>query len=59
MRPGCWVEPARCAPAARRLKDADLRKQLGEAGRKRVAEHFGVDRLVDGTLEAYRKFSSS
>jgi glycosyltransferase involved in cell wall biosynthesis len=39
------------------LTYADLRKQLGEAGRARVAEHFGVDRLVDGTLDVYRKFS--
>jgi glycosyltransferase involved in cell wall biosynthesis len=41
----------------RLLKDADLRKQFGEAGRARVAEHFGVDRLVEGTLDAYRKIA--
>lgn len=35
------------------LKDRDLRKQYGEAGRERVAEHFGVDRLVEGTLAVY------
>jgi glycosyltransferase involved in cell wall biosynthesis len=35
------------------LKDAALRRQFGDAGCKRVAEHFGVDRLVDGTLAAY------
>jgi hypothetical protein len=40
------------------LKDAALRKQLGEAGRARVTEHFGVDRLVDGTLEAYSRIAS-
>jgi len=58
---GLLVEPADAkalaAAIARLLKDADLRKQFGEAGRARVAEHFGVDRLVEGTLEAYRKFS--
>ena len=58
---GLLVEPADAkalaAAIARLLKDADLRKQFGQAGRARVAEHFGVDRLVEGTLEAYRKFS--
>ena len=57
---GLLVEPAdaRALAAAivRMLKDAELRKQFGEAGRARVAERFGVDRLVDGTLEIYRKF---
>ncbi len=41
----------------RLLKDAGLRKQFGDAGRARVSEHFGVDRLVEGTLEAYRKIA--
>jgi glycosyltransferase involved in cell wall biosynthesis len=40
------------------LKSADRRRSYGDAGRQRVAEHFGVDRLVDGTLECYRRFSS-
>jgi glycosyltransferase involved in cell wall biosynthesis len=38
------------------LKDADRRRSYGEAGRRRVTEHFGVDRLVDGTLQCYRRF---
>jgi glycosyltransferase involved in cell wall biosynthesis len=42
----------------RLLKDAELRKQFGEAGRARVTEHFGVDRLVEGTLDVYRRISS-
>jgi L-malate glycosyltransferase len=58
---GLLVEPAdaRALAAAivKLLKDDGLRKQCGEAGRARVAEHFGVDRLVDGTLEIYRKIS--
>ena len=58
---GLLVAPAdaRALAAAivRLLKDGDLRKQFGDAGRTRVAEHFGVDRLVEGTLGAYRKFS--
>jgi glycosyltransferase involved in cell wall biosynthesis len=40
------------------LKDSVLRKQYGEAGRARVAEHFGVDRLVEGTLEVYRRVAA-
>ena len=28
---------------------------MGEAGHARVAEHFGVARLLDGTLQAYRR----
>ena len=59
---GLLVEPADAkalaAAIVRLLKDADLRKQFGEAGRKRVAEHFGVDRLVEGTLEAYKRIAS-
>ena len=59
---GLLVEPADAkalaAAIARLLKDASLRKQFGEAGRARVAEHFGVDRLVEGTLEVYRKIAA-
>jgi L-malate glycosyltransferase len=58
---GLLVEPADAkalaAAIVRLLKDADRRKQFGEAGRARVTEHFGIDRLVEGTLDAYRKFS--
>ena len=39
----------------RLLKDAPLRNQMGQAGVKRVAEHFGVGRLLNGTLEAYKE----
>lgn len=39
------------------LKNPDVRKTYGEAGRKRVAEQFGVDRLVEGTLEVYRRIT--
>ena len=41
------------------LKDDALRKQYGEAGRARVAEHFGVDRLVEGTLEVYERVTAA
>jgi glycosyltransferase involved in cell wall biosynthesis len=59
---GLLVEPADSKALATAivtlLKDAKLRSQYGEAGRSRVAEHFGVDRLVEGTLEAYQRVSS-
>jgi glycosyltransferase involved in cell wall biosynthesis len=35
-----------------------LRKAYGDAGRQRVAEHFGVDRLVEGTLSVYERLTS-
>ena len=37
------------------LKDSDLRRAYGEAGRLRVARQFDVDHLIDGTLSAYRQ----
>ena len=40
------------------LKNPALRKQYGDAGRERVAKHFGLDRLVEGTLEAYQRIAS-
>src|SRR6185436_2371045 len=59
---GVLVEPADAkalaAAIVRLLKDADLRKQFGAAGRARVTKQFGVDRLVDGTLEAYSRIAS-
>ena len=56
---GVLVEPAN-APAlahaiVRLLKDAALRARLGEAGATHVAEHFGVGRMLQGTLGAYRR----
>jgi glycosyltransferase involved in cell wall biosynthesis len=56
---GLLVEPGEAAPLAtaivRLLSDPDLRRRFGEAGRKRVAERFGVDRLVEGTLAVYER----
>ena len=40
------------------LRSPDLRRSYGAAGRDHVAQHFGVDKLVEGTLECYRRFSS-
>jgi glycosyltransferase involved in cell wall biosynthesis len=49
-------EPGPLAAAiARLLDDAPLRKQYGAAGAERVAAHFGVDKLVDGTIGVYAR----
>jgi hypothetical protein len=40
------------------LKDAERRRSYGSAARTHVAEHFGVDKMVEGTLSCYRRFSS-
>ncbi len=39
----------------RLLGDDATRERMGKAGRERVRERFGVDRLVEGTLAAYRQ----
>lgn len=47
-------EPGPLAAAiARLLEDEPLRKKYGAAGAQRVAAHFGVDKLVDGTIGVY------
>lgn len=55
------VEPGEPKPLAveiiKLLKDPALRRAYGEAGRLRVAERFGVEHLVEGTLSAYRHFA--
>jgi glycosyltransferase involved in cell wall biosynthesis len=56
---GELVPPGEAKPLAaeivKLLKDGGLRRAYGAAGRGRVAEQFGVDKLVDGTLECYRQ----
>jgi L-malate glycosyltransferase len=58
---GLLVEPgdhkALAAAIVKLLKDSQMRKEYGEAGRRRVTEHFGVDRLVEATLEVYRRLA--
>lgn len=46
---------ALAAAIVRLLRDPELRRRMGEAGYARVAGHFGVDRLVEGTLDVYRR----
>ncbi len=54
---GLLVPPADAealaAAMVRVLTDATLRQRFGDAGRRRVAEHFDVDALVEGTLAVY------
>lgn len=39
----------------RLLKDSDMRFRMGQAGRKRVMEHFTAHQVADQTLSKYRK----
>lgn len=59
---GELVEPGEAKPLAaalvKLLKDAELRRSYGEAGRQRVAEQFDVEHLVSGTLAAYRQLGA-
>ena len=59
---GLLVEPADPKALAQAivklLKDRELCRQFGEAGRERVRTHFDVNHLVEGTLAVYRKVAS-
>jgi glycosyltransferase involved in cell wall biosynthesis len=53
VRPG---EPRLLAAAiSRLLRDRPLRQRMGDAGHARVASQFGVARMLEGTLDAYRR----
>jgi len=56
---GWLVEPSNEGELARALlelaADADLRARYGAAGRARVLERFGIDRMVDETLAVYER----
>ncbi|WP_263821272.1 glycosyltransferase family 4 protein [Salinibacter sp.] len=44
------------AEAVRRLvRDGDLRRHMGERGRKRVRREFSIEHVVASTVEVYRK----
>jgi len=55
---GRLVEPGDTDALARRVielaQDPDERARLGAGGRRRVAERFSVDAMVDGNLAVYR-----
>jgi glycosyltransferase involved in cell wall biosynthesis len=46
--------PAFADCLARLLEDPDLRRRMGEAGRRRLLERFTIERLTDEFLEEYR-----
>ncbi len=56
---GVLVEPGDPDDLARGFErlagDPELRASLGAAGSLRVREHFGLDRMVEETLAAYRR----
>lgn len=56
---GTLVEPRDHAAMAREivrlLRDAELRRRMGEAGRARVAERFTVERMVAETAAVYAR----
>ncbi len=50
----CPSDPAALAEAILHLLDnPDLRQQMGQAGRKRVLQHFSVERMVEQTQNLY------
>ena len=56
---GFLVEPGSTAGLAERLAqlaaDPELGRRLGEAGRERVLERYGVGRLLDDVDRLYRE----
>jgi glycosyltransferase involved in cell wall biosynthesis len=56
---GLLVQPrdhtAMAAAIVRMLKDADLRRHMGEAGFARVQERFTVERMVSATAAVYER----
>ena len=52
-------DAALAAAIVKLLRDADLRKSLGAAGRARVVEEFSVERMVTKTLGVYEKYRAA
>ncbi len=50
--------PALATAIVRALKDGDLRRRMGEAGFARVRERFTVERMVEKTVDVYRRINS-
>lgn len=49
-------DAALAAAIVRILRDGEQRARIAEAGRARVVAEFSVDRLLERTLDAYRRF---
>ena len=62
-RTGVLVEPrdhaAMATAIVRLLKDANLRRRMGEAGLVRVSERFTVDRMIAETAEVYERVAGT
>jgi glycosyltransferase involved in cell wall biosynthesis len=56
---GLLVPPGEDGPLAdamlRLARDPELRRAMGAAGRARVRERFGLERMVEETLAVYRE----
>jgi L-malate glycosyltransferase len=52
-------EPAMARAIVKLLQDDATRARMGEAGRRRVEERFSVERMIDDTLDAYERVTSS
>jgi glycosyltransferase involved in cell wall biosynthesis len=46
---------ALAAALTRLLSDPDLRRRMGEAGRRRVTEEFGIERVAGAYLDAWQE----
>ncbi len=62
--PGGVVVPPRdpaalAAAVTRLLADANTRQDLGAAGRAHIEKNFSLDRMVEATLQGYRRFSEN
>lgn len=56
---GLLIPPADVAALTQALRrlldDAELRRQMGEAGRARILAEFSIDAMVEGNLAVYRQ----
>ena len=53
-----WDVPALAANILKLIKDRELRARMGQAGRKRVLEHFSAERMAQDTAAAYHTLLS-
>jgi rhamnosyl/mannosyltransferase len=51
--------PALAGAINRLLEDPERRRSMGEAGRRRVLEHFTIGQMVDGVIGVYEEIDGS